>query len=71
MNKRIEQYYTFRLTEEQIKKFYEWQKGRKVTKAAAGEQYEFRFMPTGLGLITTIYDAVAKEELQLTNFDDW
>lgn len=67
----VQHYYRFGLDDEQIKKFYEWKKDLPVSKAAAGEQFKFSFLPTGLGMVVIVKCCVTGKEINLTDYDSW
>lgn len=64
----------FELTDTQIKKFEKWKKKQKqkdplITTAAA--RWTFCFTPTGIGLIINAIDQATKEEIDLTDWDNF
>lgn len=66
--------YKFELGETQIKKFEKWKKKQKQKDSStptAGERWSFCFTPTGIGLITYAIDQATKEEIDLTDWDNF
>jgi hypothetical protein len=61
----------FGLDIEQVVKLIEWKKSRPISKAAMGEQYEYSFIPTGLGTICKVKCLISNEEIDLTDYDSW
>lgn len=65
---------TFELDPTQKKKAYSWMK--KLIKDNAevgtiGGRFTFSFTGTGLGLIIKVIDNVTKQELDLTDYENW
>lgn len=72
----------FKIDESQYKKLDDWTKiqdkkaealwkGSGPVGGAIGGCYTYCFTPTGLGLITVVKNCITKEEINLTNFEDW
>lgn len=63
----------FSLNEEEVRKFREWsaKHDKNVYTGASGGRYTFSFTPTTLGTVAHVKDCITKEELTLTNFDNW
>lgn len=38
---------------------------------AIGGRYTYSFTPTGLGLIITVTNNITKDQIDLTNYEDW
>lgn len=63
----------FELTEEQTKQAEIWIKERlkiKMESGAIGGRFTYKFIPTGLGVITIIKD-IDGTEINLTDFERW
>lgn len=61
--------YKFSLSDDQIIKYEKWHKKqlkKDRTFPAAGERFEFCFLPTGLGTVVTVKDLILNQELDLT-----
>lgn len=62
----------FELTEKEEILAWKFIKEKQVEYCGAiGGQFTFTFTRTSLGQISTIIDCVSKEELTLTDFDEW
>jgi len=63
---------TFTVSDEQIKKFEEWRAShKKIYTGAIGGRYTWTFHPTSLGTITIVVDNMTKENIDLTEFEEW
>ena len=66
--------YKFELDETETQRFEDWKKKQKATDpqiATLGERWTFMFTPTGLGTIVVVKDNLLKEELDLTDWENW
>jgi len=72
----------FTLTEEQVKKVIEFEKTQDTIVAmeqgldmpyygAVGGSLKYIFIPTSIGTIAKVYHVATKEELDITNYEDW
>lgn len=64
----------FSLTEEQTEKALVWQEELCKDDAnigAIGGRFTYKITPTGLGNIIIIVDNVTKQELNVTDYEDW
>lgn len=65
----------FKLEGLELEKANDWIKSQlKKTNnrvGTAGDRFEYRFSPTGLGTIVSIYDNLTKENKDVTNFENW
>lgn len=63
----------FSLTKEQEKKLNKWIKkgNRNVSRATTGERLRYCFMPTAIGTIVFVQDAVTGEEINLSDYENW
>lgn len=62
----------FLLDEKQRKKLSEWMKIHKqVYTGACGGRYTYSFTPTSLGCVTKVKDSITKEEIDLSDYEDW
>lgn len=62
----------FRLTEKEAKLAHKFMKEKELDYVGAiGGQFTFTFTRTSIGQIITIIDNASKEELTLTDFDEW
>ena len=63
---------SFEITAEQSQKISEWYKELpKANYGAIGGRITYCFTATGLGIILVVKDAVTKQELNVTDFDNW
>ncbi len=62
---------TFSLTKGQQQKFKEWKKTMPVSKAADCAQFEFCFIPTGIGTHVQVKCLITNTVLDLTDSSDW
>jgi len=66
--------YKFELDEAETQKFEAWKREQKEKDphiATAGERWTFMFTPTGLGTIIRVKDELLKEEIDLTDWENW
>lgn len=64
----------FELDDAQEAQFEAWRKSQKEKDphiATAGERWTFMFTPTGLGTVVKVKDELLKEELDLTDWENW
>lgn len=64
----------FELDDAQEAQFEAWRKIQKEKDpriATAGERWTFMFTPTGLGTVVKVKDELLKEELDLTDWENW
>jgi len=60
------------LSEEQLKKLAKWKKKKKAkNEGAIGGRYTYSFTPTGLGYVIKVRDNIDKNEIDLTDVEDW
>lgn len=62
---------SFEIADDEWEKFEVWAATKPVSHAAMGEQFTFSFMPTGLGMITSVTCGITNEKLVLTDFSNW
>ncbi len=62
----------FRITDEQGEKLMKWldSKGQVYTGAMGG-RYTYSFSPTSLGIVVKVKDEVLKDEIDLSDYQDW
>lgn len=72
--KLIEQMNKFSISNDDLKKFHEWDKNHscelKKNSGAIGGRLTYTFSPTGLGVITKVICGCG-EECDLTDYDSW
>jgi len=62
----------FQLTENQSKLASEWMKEKRVdNQGAIGGQFTYQFTPCSIGVFVSIVDCVTKEELDLSEYDNF
>jgi hypothetical protein len=62
----------FDLDKEQLAKLNEWMKTRpKKYEGCSGGRYIYQFCPTSLGLVVKVIDDITKEEIDLTDYENW
>jgi hypothetical protein len=62
----------FELSEEQKAKLKEWMdKKPKEYTGAIGGRYTYSFHPTSLGVVVKVTDELKKDEIDLTDYEDW
>lgn len=66
---------TFSLSDTQQRQADEWMQ-QQMTKenvymGAAGGRFSFEFTPCGLGILVVVKDNGLKEELNITDFEEW
>lgn len=62
----------FRLTEKESKLAQKFMEEKQVEYCGAiGGQFTFTFTRTSIVQVATVIDNVSKEELTLTDFDEW
>lgn len=72
----------FSLTTEQVKKASDWCKKQDAKLAllqkletpnygANGGAYTYEFTPTTLGLVTKVRNNLTKDEIDLTDYEEW
>lgn len=72
----------FKLSEEQGKKLDDWvaeqdakvaaiQKRERAYYGCSGGAYTYSFTPTSLGTVVKVVNGVTKEEIDLTDYEDW
>ena len=62
----------FELSKEEEDRAWEFIKTKQVDYCGAiGGQFTFTFTRTSIGQVATVIDNVSKEELTLTDFDEW
>jgi hypothetical protein len=65
--------FNFNLTEEQYSKLKEWKSKHdsNAPDGAIGGRYTYSFTPTRLGMVVVVTDSITKEEIDLSNYDEW
>ena len=62
----------FRLTEEQTTKLLDWMNALPVAETGAvGGRFTYMFTPTGIGLVVKVEDGITKQQIDLTDYNDW
>lgn len=62
----------FTLTEKQTEDAVKWMNEHKTYAGAAGGQFEFRFTPTGLGVVASVHNKLKEDDfLDLTDVSNW
>lgn len=61
---------TFTLHEEQVEKLKLWQEFIYSIHGKYG-LFEYRFVPTGIGLHVTVYSKLAKVSIDLSEYEKW
>jgi cytochrome c biogenesis protein CcdA len=62
----------FQLTENQSKLALEWMEEKRTEKQGAiGGQFTYQFTPCSIGVFVSIVDCVTKEELDLSEYDNF
>jgi hypothetical protein len=60
------------LDNKQKQKLEKWlKKKKKVNTGAIGGRYTWQFTPTGIGYIITVKDNIKKDEIDLTDVENW
>ena len=60
------------LDNRQLEKLNKWlKKKKKVNTGAIGGRYTWQFTPTGLGYVIKVRDNIKKDEIDLTDVEDW
>lgn len=63
---------SFSISEQQLVKINNWIKGHeKLPVGAIGGRYTYCFTPTSLGVIITVKDILANQEIDVTDYKDW
>ena len=64
---------TFEISKEQLEKLNKWIKDGKRTESRAtmGERLEYAFMPCSLGMHIVVRDCLRKEEINLSDYENW
>lgn len=63
----------FTLSKEEQKKLDEWLSKKDLKKycGAIGGRFTYCFTPTSLGTAVSVKDSLDKDEIDLTNYNDW
>lgn len=64
----------FKLNEDHVKKIETWmeeQIKKDDTQYTAGERWEYRFLPTGLGTFIYVKDGVTGDILEVEGTENW
>lgn len=61
----------FTLDNNQLEKLAAWMRTKPESRAADGAQYEYCFLPTGLGVIVKVKCHVTNTEVDLTDYASW
>jgi len=64
----------FEIDPNEWEKIEEWQEEQKLidpTQFTAGERYEYRFIPTGLGTLISVYDGCTENVLNVRGTENW
>jgi len=64
---------TFEINKDQLKKLNKWITDGKRTESRAtmGERLEYVFMPCSLGMHITVRDCLKKQEINLSDYENW
>ena len=64
--------YNFYLTEKQQQKLNDWILHHEdVYTGAIGGRYTYEFTPTSIGIAVWVRDAITKEKIDLSDYEDW
>jgi hypothetical protein len=61
----------FELSEKEYNKYVEWKSKHEEVHTTIGDRYSFKFTPTAIGTFVSVYDPVTKEELLLSDYEDF
>ena len=63
---------SFSLDKDQQEKLNAWMKTRPTKyEGCSGGRYVYTFRPTSLGLVTRVRDDITKEEINLSDYENW
>lgn len=64
----------FKIDDEEWQLIENWQTKQKIkdpTQFTAGERWEFRFIPTGLGTLISVRDGCTDDILEVRGTENW
>ena len=62
----------FNLEEKQLKAIEKWKKSLPESPTGAiGGRFEYSFVPTNLGLVVKVKDAITKSEIDVSDYESW